>query len=155
EAKSELENIEYIEIIHNTLKMDGIASELLKNIVKNLQESINEMVNYIGYEKIYIEMVENKSNKIKKYDIVIKTDNMSDISNAGGFQSNILELLFKIAFLKINVYFKNKFIIIDEIFDACSEENRKVAIKLVEFFKMNYKKMLIVSHNPVIISLFD
>ena len=67
----------------------------------------------------------------------------------------MLELIFRLAFLKINSYFKCSFIIIDEIFDACSTENLSMAIKLVEFFKMHYKKMIVVSHNEAIIGTFD
>ncbi len=78
-----------------------------------------------------------------------------DISNSGGFQSNMIELIFKLSFLRINSYFKCSFIIIDEIFDACSVENRKMAIKLIEFFKLQYKKMIVVSHNEAIVGTFD
>ena len=67
----------------------------------------------------------------------------------------MIELLFKLAFLKINSYFKCDFIIIDEIFDACSNENKDIAVKLVEFFKMQYKKLLVVSHNNAIIDTID
>ena len=46
-------------------------------------------------------------------------------------------------------------IIIDEIFDACSEENKPMAIKLLEYYKTQYNKILLVSHNQSIINSFD
>jgi len=66
-----------------------------------------------------------------------------------------MELIFKVAFMRINTYLKTDFIIIDELFDACSEENKPIAIKLVEYYKTQYNKILLVSHNQSIINLFD
>ena len=91
----------------------------------------------------------------KEVIIIIKTDKIKDISNSGGFQKNIMELIFKLAFLRINSYFKSDMIIIDEIFDACSEENKPMAIKLLEYYKTQYNKILLVSHNQSIINSFD
>jgi hypothetical protein len=144
-----------IQLISDSLINNGLNNKLMRDIVGNLQLSINEMCEYIGHEKINVDMIELSNNSHKKYDILVSTKTIPDVSNAGGFQSNIMELLFKIGFLKINSYFKCDLIIIDEIFDACSKENRPMAMKLVEFFKEKYKQMLLVSHNPDIISLFD
>lgn len=149
------EEIDNLELICNSLTNDGLSKELITNIVDNLQLSLNEMCSYIGHEQIYIKLVDLTGNKLKKYDILISTDNVPDVANAGGFKSNIMELLFKLSFLKINSYYKCDYIVVDEIFDACSEENKKIAIKLVEFFKLQYKQMLLVSHNPAIINIFD
>ena len=66
-----------------------------------------------------------------------------------------MELIFKVSLLRINSYLKSDFIIIDELFDACSEDNKQMAIKLVEFYKTQYNKILLVSHNQNIINLFD
>jgi DNA repair exonuclease SbcCD ATPase subunit len=150
-CKDDIHKVNDYEIINDSLKNNGLYDTMIKKIVENLQSAINDMCEFIGHEKINI----NLSIRNMKYDIIINTEKIPDISNAGGFQSKIMELLFKMAFLKINSYFKSDFIIIDEIFDACSEENKPMAIKLVEFFKMTYKKMLVVSHNPSIIELFD
>lgn len=151
----EMVKIENYEIINDCLKVNGIADTIIKEIIKHLQISVDQMCNFIGHQNIYIDYIDGLSTVTKKYDILITTENITDISNSGGFESKIMDLIFKMAFLKINTYFKTDFIIIDEVYDACSEENFPMAKKLVEFFKMNYKKMLVVSHNPNIISLFD
>lgn len=150
-CKDDVEKLNNYEIIIKSLKNNGLYDMLIEKIVKNLQDAVDQMTEFIGHEKINV-MLHNKNSK---YDVIINTKKIPDISNAGGFQSKIMELLFKMAFLKINSYFKSDYIIIDEIYDACSEENKPMAIKLVEFFKMTYKKMLVVSHNPSIIDLFD
>lgn len=147
---NDVDKLNCYEIINTSLKNNGLYDILIQKIVDNLQNAIDQMTEFIGHEKINVTLV-----KGGKYDIVINTEKIPDIANAGGFQSKIMELLFKMAFLKINSYFKSDFIIIDEIYDACSEENKPMAIKLVEFFKLNYKKMMVVSHNPSIIELFD
>lgn len=150
-SKEDVEKLNNYEIIDKSLKNNGLYDMLIEKIVKNLQDAVDQMTEFIGHEKINVVL----TNKNSKYDVIINTKKIPDVSNAGGFQSKIMELLFKMAFLKINSYFKSDYIIIDEIYDACSEENKPMAIKLVEFFKMTYKKMLVVSHNPSIMELFD
>ena len=151
-----IEDINDFNLFVNILNNNGLCDKILKEqIIVNLQKSLDNICGYIGHEKINIIIESLPNNKMKKYNIIINTDKIKDISNAGGFQSNIMELLFKLAFLSINNYFTSDFIIIDEIFDACSQENKFMAIKLVEYFKTQYKKILLVSHNQDIINLFD
>lgn len=102
-----------------------------------------------------INIINVASNVHKTIDIEISTKQCTDISNIGNFKSNILDLIFKLSFFKINSNFNCQFIIIDEIFDACSNQNKAFAMKLVEYFKTQYDKMLFVSHNEAIINLFD
>ena len=151
-----VEDIKDYELLLNILKNNGLCDKLLKDqIIVDLQKSIDEICSYIGHEKIYINIENSSTNQKKKYNIIIRTDKIKDIANAGGFQKNIMELIFKLAFLRINTYLHSDFIIIDELFDACSEENKPMAIKLVEYFKTQYNKILLVSHNQSIINLFD
>ena len=149
-------DIDDFELFVNILKTNGLCSKILEEqIVVNLQKAVDEICNYIGHEKIIINFIHRPNNDVKKFDILIKTNKIKDISNAGGFQSNIMELIFKVAFLRINSYLKSDFIIIDELFDACSESNKTMAIKLIEYYKTQYNKILLVSHNQNIINLFD
>jgi DNA repair exonuclease SbcCD nuclease subunit/DNA repair exonuclease SbcCD ATPase subunit len=151
-----IDDLEDFELLVNMLKNNGLCDKLLEEqIIVNLQKAVDDICNYISHEKIYINLEKNTSNSLKKYIIIIKTDKIKDISNSGGFQKNIMELIFKLAFLRINSYFKSDMIIIDEIFDACSEENKPMAIKLLEYYKTQYNKILLVSHNQSIINSFD
>ena len=143
-------------IISNSLSNDGLGDTILKDsIISKLQETVDNTCDYIKHEKIYINTVNKSENSYKKYDIVISTAKCKDVCNAGGFQYNIIELIFKLAFLKINCYFKSSFIIIDEIFDACSNENKDMAVKLIDYFGSQYEKILLVSHNHTIINTFN
>jgi DNA repair exonuclease SbcCD ATPase subunit len=153
--QNDINKIDDYTIVHDCLKVNGLADTLLKNIIDNLQNALDQMCSYIDHEKININLITSYDNKMKKYNIVIRTPTVKDVMNAGGFKSKIMELIFKVAFLKINTSFKSDFIIIDEIYDACSVENFQMVKKLIEFFKMNYTKMFVVSHNPNIINLFD
>jgi DNA repair exonuclease SbcCD ATPase subunit len=151
-----INDIKDFELLVNIFKNNGLCDKLLKDqIIVNLQKAIDDICTYIGHEKIYIILESSPNNITKKYNIIIKTYNIKDISNSGGFQNNIIDLIFKLAFLRINSYFKSDFIIIDEIFDACSEDNKPMTIKLLEYFKTQYKKLLLVSHNQSIVNLFD
>jgi DNA repair exonuclease SbcCD nuclease subunit len=151
-----IDDINDFELLVNMLKNNGLCDKLLKEqIIINLQKAIDDICKYIGHEQIYINLENIIGNATKKYNIIIKTDTIKDIANAGGFQKNIMELIFKLAFLRINCYFKSDLIIIDEIFDACSEENKIMAIKLLEYYKLQYNKILLVSHNQSIINTFD
>jgi DNA repair exonuclease SbcCD ATPase subunit len=151
-----IDDLNNFKIISNSLSNDGLGDKILKEqIVVKLQETIDSTCIYIGHEKININIINKSDNSYKKYDILIGTERCKDVANAGGFQYNIIELIFKLAFLKINCYFKSSFIIIDEIFDACSNENKDMAIKLIDFFGSQYDKILLVSHNHTIINTFD
>jgi len=151
-----IEDIKDFELLVNILKTNGLCDKLLEEqIIVNLQKALDDTCKYIGHEKIYVDFIHTPDNESRKFNIVIRTDRIKDISNAGGFQSNIMELIFKVAFMRINTYLKTDFIIIDELFDACSEENKPIAIKLVEYYKTQYNKILLVSHNQSIINLFD
>ncbi len=151
-----INDIKDFELLVNIFKNNGLCDKLLKDqIIVNLQKAIDDICTYIGHEKIYIILESSPNNISKKYNIIIKTDKIKDIANSGGFQKNIIELIFKLAFLRINSYFNSDFIIIDEIFDACSEDNKPMTIKLLEYFKTQYKKILLVSHNQSIVNLFD
>lgn len=143
-------------VIENSFVNNGLGGEILKyKIVPTLQNLIDEMCVYIGHEKINIQVTNAPKTSSRPYDLIITTENSKDIANCGGFQYNIIELLFKLAFLQMNSYFKTNFIIIDEIFDKCSDENKILATKLVDYFKTQYNKILLVSHNSSIINMFD
>lgn len=152
------EQINILEIIKNTLCVNGLIDKMMKEtILPALRKVVDEMCEYSGHEKINIDMslpsLESKNNK---YEIVISTDKCPDISNVGGFQSNIIDLIFALAFLQMGSNrFKSDLIIIDELFDAASNENKHVAISLLEYFKTVYDKLLVVSHNDDIIQTFD
>jgi hypothetical protein len=97
-----VDDLEDFELLVNMLKNNGLCDKLLEEqIIVNLQKAIDDICNYIGHEKIYINLEKTTTNALKKYIIIIKTDKIKDISNSGGFQKNIIELIFKLAFLKI------------------------------------------------------
>lgn len=146
--------IKNYEILHESLKNKGFYDMSLENIIVNLQQSLNVMCDYIGHERINISMTKTSGEK-QTYKMLISSQKIPDMSNAGGFEKGFVELLFKMAFLKINSKITCNVLMLDEIYDACSEDNKHMAVKLVEFFKLHYKKMLVVSHNPTIMSLFD
>jgi DNA repair exonuclease SbcCD ATPase subunit len=149
-----VEKIKNYEILHESLKNKGFYDLTLENIITNLQRSLNIMCDYIGHERINIALIKTTGEK-QIHKMLISSYKIPDMANAGGFEKNFVELLFKMAFLKINSRVICDFLMLDEIYDACSEDNKHMAIKLVEFFRLHYKKMLVVSHNPTITGLFD
>ena len=141
-----------LKLIYGSLNKNGIADKLLKDqILVKLQKLTNEMCDYIGHERIYFKYYNTKEG----YNIIVSSDTARDISLIGGFKHNLSELIIKTAFLSINTYIKCDLLIIDELFDASSENNKTKSLKLLEFLKKKYKKMLLVSHNPDIKPCFD
>lgn len=151
-VQENLDLINDVVIIGDLIKAPEIGISILEKIVASLQSSLDEMCNFIDHERIYITVKKSENGKCG---LDIHTDTVKNIANAGGFKSRIMELLFKVAFLKINAMFETDFLIVDEIYDACSVENFPMAKKLIEFFKTKYKRMLIVSHNRDVKKLFD
>ena len=152
------ESIDILEIVKNSLCVNGLVDTMMsEKILPSLRQIVNEMCEYSGHDPINIDMVlPSSTSKNNKYEIVVSTEACPNISNVGGFQSNIIDLIFALAFLQIGgKKFECDLIIIDELFDAASNQNKHIAIRLLEYFKSCYDKLLVVSHNDDIIQTFD
>ena len=131
---------------------DGIIDKILKNeIIVKLREIINSITKSIGHTQIEIDIAEMES----RCEVIISTKNGENISQTGHFEKSMIELIFRMAFTQINSYIKCGLLMVDEIFDGCSNQNRDMVLKLIEHFKYYYNKMIVISHDTEISNMFD
>lgn len=76
-----------------------------------------------------------------------RLDNNSIIQRSGGFYTNLLDLVFRIALSQINQYIKQDFLIIDEIMDAVAEDNRHKIPMIFDYLKQYYSYVIMITHD--------
>ena len=74
---------------------------------------------------------------------------------SSGYESYILDLIFRIALVQINNHIKTNFMIIDEGFSACDNDNKNNVKTLLEYMSNYYDWILIISHDDFIKSFYD
>lgn len=147
-------DIYYYELISEALNNGTFGINIMKNtIIPNLNARANEMCSIIGCDKL--EMVVDELHCVqRKHEIRIATSKCRDIANAGGYMFAIYDAILKITLGALHPYI-TEFIIVDEIFDGCSEQNFDISLKLINSFRQRYRKILLISHNINVIKMFD
>jgi exonuclease SbcC len=134
--------------IKKILDKNGLVDKILSNnIIPILKSSINNILSRVCHYKIDI-YYKNESVNIFK-------DDGLNINMSSGYESYILDLVFRLSLTKINNYIKTNFIMIDEGFNACDSEHKNNVKDLLELMKEHYDWLLIISHDEFIKSFYD
>jgi DNA repair exonuclease SbcCD nuclease subunit len=145
--KAEKDKDEY-SIIMSCLSKDGITGMLLnEKILPFLEEVVNNILRPVGHYLIKMKQIDNK--------IFLFKDSGVNVSVNSGYESHLLNLILKLAFCQMNSINKPTFMIIDEAFDSCAENNIDKIIKLIELMKLHFNWMLIISHNSYIKNVYS
>jgi len=137
-----------LDSIKSILDKSGLVDRILsKNIIPYLQSRINNILSSVGHYKISIKYV-NRSVNIYK-------DSGLNISMSSGYESYLLDLVFRLALVQINNHVRTDFLIIDEGFNACDDEHKHNIKDLLEYMRSYYSWILIISHDPFIKSFYD
>mgnify|MGYP001306832415 CR=1 FL=1 len=135
------------------LDNNGIVDNLLSvSILPELTSKINFILNGISDYKITIKYI-NKT--IKIYKVVDNTDYLTDVMMLSGYEKDILNIVMRLAMIKISNDIKSDFIIIDEAFTYCDENNKKKLKNLFNFLRKNYKWTLLITHDKKIKEEYD
>ena len=134
--------------IKKILDKNGLVDTLLsKNIIPYLQTSINGILNEVGHYQVNI--------TYKNQSVNVYKDNGLNIVMSSGYESYLLDLVFRLALVQINNHIKTDFLIIDEGFNACDAENKNNIKELLEYMRSYYKWILIISHDDFVKSFYD
>lgn len=156
-----------IKQVKDKLQLDKAENEMnidifLVNFMKNydiIVEVINKTINpYL--EKIINEILIQITDftiklRCDKKNYYIYDSNSTLTKPFSGFQKEILNIIFKVVFNKINKNIKSDFLIIDEGFTTFDENNINKLPILFDFIKNYYKFILIISHNEIIKSYYN
>jgi DNA repair exonuclease SbcCD ATPase subunit len=146
-----------LEYIKNILDKNGLVDTLLtENIIPSLQNTINSILSDIGHYYIDIKY-KNQAVNIYKYNTNCdKNDNRGlNIMMSSGYESYLLDLVFRLALVQVNSHIKTDFLVIDEGFNVCDSDNKNNIKDLLEIMKKHYKWILIISHDEFIKSFYD
>ena len=116
------------------------------SIVNNLFVKFNSRPVEIKYEKGH----DNKT----KHEINIY-DNKQNTIRDGGFQTFLNNIVYRIALTELNPNMKANFMIIDEAFDSADDNNKLEMKKLINYLRLLYDWILIISHDDNIKDTFD
>lgn len=152
EVKSEIDKAEKMKLITGYIKKildkNGLVDTLLsKNIIPYLQRNINSILADVGHYQVNIEY--------KNQSVNIYKDSGLNIIMSSGYESYLLDLVFRLALVQINNHIKTDFLLIDEGFNACDSDNKNNIKELLEHMRSYYRWILIISHDEFIKSFYD
>jgi len=149
EEIKELENTKAIlGVIKETLEKDGLVERILKNnIIPYLEEEINLVLNRVGVFKIKIVYL-NRS-------ITIYKENGLSLEMSSGYETYLMDLVFRFAIQNINRLIRINHTIIDEGFGSCDDQNKVNIRNLLEMMREKYDWILIISHDSYIKNFYD
>jgi DNA repair exonuclease SbcCD ATPase subunit len=104
------------------------------------------------YSTYQIKMVLNKDTNDSVY--IYKT-NGSNLSLNGGYETHLINLIFRMVFAKISGVIRTNFIIIDEAFDASDFKNKENIKSIIDYMDNIYDWIIIISHDTYIKSNFE
>lgn len=152
EVKEEIDVVEHKKLVLGYIKKildkNGLVDTLLsKNIIPYLQTSINGILSEVGHYQVEIQY--------KNQSVNVYKDNGLNIVMSSGYESYLLDLVFRLALVQINNHVKTDFLVIDEGFNACDADNKNNIKELLEFMRSYYKWILIISHDDFVKSFYD
>ena len=140
----------YIKVI-NLMDKEGLIEYLLNGMVlPKIKQVVNNILGFISGFRV---MINYDKTGIKIY----KEMNGKLLSSNAlcGFERFITNIAFRLAFNKINGQIKPDFLIIDEGFSCCDEENTGRLKALFDYIKRNYSWCLVITHLEEIRNHFD
>ena len=148
--KIKLDKDEY-EIISNFISGEDFTIKIMQDtILPIITENMNNMLQL--YSDYTIKMVLNKDTSDSIY---IYKQNGSNLSLNGGYESHLINLIFRMVFAKISGVIRTNFIIIDEAFDASDSANKSNIKNIIDFMDNIYDWGIIISHDAYIRTNFD
>jgi DNA repair exonuclease SbcCD ATPase subunit len=134
--------------IKKILDRSGLVDSILsKIIIPYLQVRINNILSDVGHYQINISY-RNQSVNIYK-------DNGLNICMSSGYESYLLDLVFRLALVQVNNHIRTDFLVIDEGFSACDADHKNNIRQLLEYMRTYYSWLLVISHDDFIKSFYD
>lgn len=137
--------------IARLLDKDGLIDYLLNvTVLPNVQRVVNNILSFIADFRVSISYDRSGIN-------IYKDSNGKLLNSMAlcGFERFITNIAFRLAFNRINGRIKTDFLIIDEGFSCCDEENVGRLKALFEFIRKNYRWCLVITHLDEIKNNFD
>lgn len=140
-----------IEIYEKITGSNGLQGTLAETVCKELENDVNVFLSKFCDLKIEIEMKYGKRTIIEIYMIKDGRIHSQMVSN---FERISINLCFKLAFGTAGNLYSNMFMI-DEGFESIDKRNYKNLPSLIEYIKLKFKHIFIISHDDKIKDLYN
>jgi hypothetical protein len=130
--------------------MDHFLSE---NILPYLQNVINTLLGEVCCH-FTVKLVSDEG----CIDVYLKRSNedrLIDASNCSGYEGDIINIIFRFAFSKINGFLDTDFFIIDEGIKFSDANNKEVIKRVIEYMRDSYNWIIMISHDDFIKDFYD
>ncbi len=113
-----------------------LETKVISEMVKNIQTVLDDLCDYIGYEKIYF-VLDND-------DILISTKKIPNVCKLGMCQeTEMIELLIQITLKIVDRRIQCSIVSIDETFFNCVKNNSEMIKKMEKILKDKYNKTIL------------
>lgn len=146
EEKNEKKKVH--DIYNDLFKPTNIPLKLVKNNLKLLEKTVNELVE--KYTKYCIILNIDSENKKINLKIVERGTNYAPIDQLSGFEKILFNIAIKRSLSENSCLSQCSTIFIDESMDCLDKENFKTALpKIMDFIQHNYESVILISQKSV------
>lgn len=136
------------EIIHNFTSSEDFTQKIMEDsILPSITSEFNNLLQkYVDFKVKII---------LKGDSIFFYKEDGSNLTMSGGFETHLLDIIFRLIFAQIATSIKSNFFIIDEAFDNADYKNKDNMINLINFMNNTFDWMIIISHDLSIVDKFE
>jgi DNA repair exonuclease SbcCD ATPase subunit len=140
-----------LDMVVRLLDSDGLLDTILStNVIPKFEQDINDLLSHMANYRVSISFV-GKQLKINK----IQDDEVINIDTMSGCERFIASICFKIVLDQYNNHIKTGFILMDEVFNCCDDDNIDKLPSLFNYIKKHYDYAMVISHDDRIKKLYD
>ncbi len=127
----------------DTIKRDGVPSDIISKILPMVESEINDILHQIVDFSILIDLDENKNINIY---IVYDDDNYWPLELASGMEKFISSIAIRVALTNISNLPRPNFLIIDEGWGKLDSDNLNSVSMLLDYLKTQFEFIMVISH---------
>jgi DNA repair exonuclease SbcCD ATPase subunit len=149
----DLKNKEYTKYSNysESISKDGIPLLLIKNIIGNLEDEVNDILENIVKFRVKIELIDTDIDLYITYD----NESMWDVATVSGMEKFITGLAIRIALINMSQLPRPNFICIDEGFGVLDKTNLSELKSLFEYLKDIFDFYIVISHIEILRDFVD
>jgi DNA repair exonuclease SbcCD ATPase subunit len=134
------DDLQIYQLIDNVVCNQEFTNKILsQHVLPQLELEINMLLKKFSDYTINIFFIKDS--------IFIYKNNGSNLVMNGGYESNLINIIFRICFTKLTGTVKTDFIIIDEFLDSSDEANKEKIMKVINYMQNIYKWSIVISHD--------
>lgn len=127
----------------DTIKRDGVPSDIISKILPMVESEINDILHQIVDFSVLVDLDENKNINIY---IVYDDDNYWPLELASGMEKFISSIAIRVALTNISNLPRPNFLIVDEGWGKLDSDNLNSVSMLLDYLKTQFDFIMVISH---------